>query len=323
MEDRMIFRRALTVAFGAAVLFGFLLRFTTVSADPLSPLDDRAASAAWEERIEKVARDLATDPRMKKLPEWRRREAVEFVTGNMLFIVVHELGHAIMSEMELAVLGREEDAADAFAIFTGLKIGTDFSRNVLVEAAGGWYLSNLRDKKEGQRPLFYDEHGLNAQRAYQIICFLVGSDPTRFRRLADRTEMPKSRQESCKGDYAVTAWSWEKALKPYLRKPDQPPTRIDAIYGDAPGKLAVFARSFRTLHFLESIIQHANAYAWPKPFALEMRTCNGKADARWSPSQHKIIICYEIVSDFADLYREYGDNLRPFAPAIKTSLAKP
>jgi hypothetical protein len=41
---------------------------------------------------------------------------VELVFGNVLFVAAHELGHALVSEMTLPMLGREEVAADLFAI---------------------------------------------------------------------------------------------------------------------------------------------------------------------------------------------------------------
>ena len=54
-----------------------------------------------------------------------------------------------ISEMALPVLGREEDAADAFAIVTGLKLGSAFSDRVLTESARGWFLSEA-SQQEGQ-----------------------------------------------------------------------------------------------------------------------------------------------------------------------------
>jgi hypothetical protein len=36
----------------------------------------------------------------------------------MLFVLLHETAHALVSEMGLPVLGREEDAADAYATVT-------------------------------------------------------------------------------------------------------------------------------------------------------------------------------------------------------------
>jgi len=53
----------------------------------------------------------------------------------MLFVLTHELGHALIGEMDLYVLGREEDAADTFAVTRMIDIGTDVSDHVLVQAA--------------------------------------------------------------------------------------------------------------------------------------------------------------------------------------------
>ena len=39
-------------------------------------------------------------------------------------------------------------------------------------------------------PAYYGRHGLNEQRAYQIVCLMVGSDPVRFKALADETKLP-------------------------------------------------------------------------------------------------------------------------------------
>jgi len=53
----------------------------------------------------------------------------------MLFVLTHELGHALIGEMDLYVLGSEEDAADTFAVTRMIDIGTDVSDHVLVQAA--------------------------------------------------------------------------------------------------------------------------------------------------------------------------------------------
>jgi Putative metallopeptidase len=39
--------------------------------------------------------------------------------------VIHELGHALVSELDLMVLGREEDVADAYATIGVLKCGAE------------------------------------------------------------------------------------------------------------------------------------------------------------------------------------------------------
>jgi Putative metallopeptidase len=44
-----------------------------------------------------------------------RQDLTEFVVGNMLFVGFHELGHALVGQLTLPVLGRAEAAADSFA----------------------------------------------------------------------------------------------------------------------------------------------------------------------------------------------------------------
>jgi Putative metallopeptidase len=70
----------------------------------------------------------------------------------MLFVFLHETSHALIHEMELPVLGREEDAADAFASITMLKVGTAMSHRVLVEASKAWFLMSKRNEHEGTQP---------------------------------------------------------------------------------------------------------------------------------------------------------------------------
>src|SRR5262245_11625748 len=42
------------------------------------------------------------------------RDKADFVIGNMLFVGLHEMGHALTDLFHLPTLGRAEDAADSF-----------------------------------------------------------------------------------------------------------------------------------------------------------------------------------------------------------------
>src|ERR1700678_178038 len=91
---------------------------------PISAQPAPSGSPSFQARIEEVARALQDYPRLKNLNEQQRKDRVEFVVGNTLFLLAHELGHVHIHEMGLPVLGREEDAADTFAALTMLKIGS-------------------------------------------------------------------------------------------------------------------------------------------------------------------------------------------------------
>ena len=185
MTYRISYRRHLT---GAMTVAALMVNVPTATAQ-LTQQQSQIASG-----IDEAVKALDSVPRLKKLSPQRRRQLVEFVIGNTLFVMAHELGHGLINEMNLPVLGREEDAADSFAVVTALKMGSGFSERVLLEAAKGWVLASKRDKKQGNALAFYDEHGLDLQRAYNVVCFMVGSDPEKYKALAADTKLPEERQ---------------------------------------------------------------------------------------------------------------------------------
>src|SRR5262245_36885702 len=122
------------------------------------------APSPLQVRVDGVARALENSPRLKNLSEQQRLDRVEFVIGNTLFALLHEMGHGIIDEMKLPILGREEDAADTYAAIRLLQVGTGFSLHALAEAARNWFLNERRDQQTGTQPLYYGEHNLNQQR---------------------------------------------------------------------------------------------------------------------------------------------------------------
>jgi Putative metallopeptidase len=257
-------------------------------------------------RIDAAAAAHARDERYRGLSAKDRQGLAEFVAGNVLFALLHEAGHAAVSELNLPVLGKEEDAADSFAATRLIIAGSAFPDRVLSEAAKGWFMTNRRDKKEGDPVPPYDAHGMDLVRAYQIVCFMVGSNEDKFKHLADEVDLPKDRQDSCALDYSKAAKSWGLALKPHLRAPDHPKTKIDVVYGEGEGNLKGLAEAARSIKLLEFLAEHlADGYVWQAPFTLEMKSC-GYINATWVASTRTLTFCYELAEDFAELYRAYG-----------------
>jgi hypothetical protein len=266
--------------------------------------------APFQERLQSATHMLEQNPRFKSLSSQRRQHMFEFVIGNTFFVMLHELGHATISELDIGVLGKEEDAADSFAATQLIGLGTAVSEEAVVNSAKGWFMSDRRDKAEGDDVPFYDAHGLDQQRAFQFVCFLVGADDKKFKNLADEVKLPKDRQTSCQSDYTQAAKAWDQALRPHARAPDQPKTKIDVVYGEVKGNEAI-ARAVRAMMLLEVIANRASGlFAWPTPFSLEMQSC-GFINAAWVASTHKLTFCYELATDFAELYRDYGDDSPP------------
>ena len=165
------------------------------------PADLQARSAALEASLVELAGRLANDPRMRGLSAQKRQERVAFVVGNLLFVLGHELGHAVIAEFDLPVLGREEDTADVYAISKSLTIvNNELSHRALMRASTAWFMSARRARRDGETPAYHEQHGLDQQRAYHIICLMVGSDPDKFKALADEHRLPEDRRRQlCAG----------------------------------------------------------------------------------------------------------------------------
>jgi Putative metallopeptidase len=300
MRTRLFQRRHLLV----------LLLFAVMSsAGPVLAQPAPAQPAALQARTDAASAALEKNPRFKSLSPPYRQVIAEFMAGNTLFVLLHELAHATASQMQIPTLAGKEDAADAFAVMQLVKLSSGFSDRVIGESAKGWFMSDQRNRENGDPVAYYDEHSLDQDRAYRIVCLMVGSGEDRYQRVAAATKLPKDRQDSCAGDFGAASNSWDMALKPHLRSPDQPKTKIDVVYGVAKGdKLESVAQALRSMMLLETVAERmADTYAWPAPFALEMQSC-GYANAQWLPKARKVSLCYELAADFADLYRGYGDR---------------
>ena len=301
MTHRTSYRRHLTFVMTVAALM--------VNA-PMASSQPSETQSRMRAGIDEAVQALDTSPRLKKLSPQAKKALVEFVLGNTLFVMAHEMGHALISEMNMPVLGREEDAADSFAVVTALNMHSGFSERVLIEAGKGWVLSSKRDKKQGNALAFYDEHGLDLQRAYNVACMMVGSDPEKFKELAKEVKLPEERQKSCVRDYKTTTWSWDEMLKPHRRSADQPKVTINVDYKDDE-KYAVQARVLRHMGLLEALAAHAaDRYVWPKPFTIEARSC-GDPNATWNIGARTLTLCYELASEFIQLYQGYSRKLPP------------
>jgi hypothetical protein len=139
-----------------------------------------------------------------------------------------------------------------------------------------------------------------------VVCLMIGSGQERYRQLAEKTNLPQSRQKSCATDYNEAFSSWETVLKPHLRASGEPLTKIDVVYGEASGRQEMSAKALRYVGLLETVAERVGEiYVWPAPFSIEIKSC-GFPNAQWMQDARKLLLCYELAADFADLYLDYG-----------------
>ncbi|MCW5721879.1 MAG: hypothetical protein KIS86_12125 [Devosia sp.] len=221
-------------------------------------------------------------------------DAMDFAMHDATFTMYHEIGHMLVSELGLPVLGKEEDAVDALATIWLLTDDSDpDSYNALIDAADGWYFNAVASTGAGVDDFsYYSDHSLDIQRAYAMVCMMVGKDAEVFGETADIYEIDADRQEACAYTYQQASAAWDSLLAPYTES-DEYGAPIEIIYEDA-GDYAEFAEEFMA----RGIMEHAaelvmENYALPQPVTFRATQC-GEANAFFDPNESEVIYCYEL-----------------------------
>lgn len=135
------------------------------------------------------------------------------VAGATIFAFYHELGHALIDLYDLPVTGREEDAVDQLATMILLEGGEEGEAAALDGASS--FLSE--EEQELDDLAFWDEHSLDDQRFYNIVCWSYGKNPEGFQDLVDDGTLPEERAEQCPAEYERMSRSWSQLLEPHVK----------------------------------------------------------------------------------------------------------
>lgn len=143
-------------------------------------------------------------------------ELDDAVVGATVFVLFHELGHALIDVLDLPVTGKEEDAVDQLSLFM-LTDGTDEGEKAALDGARALLLAASSDATSVDDLPFWDEHSLGQQRFYNIICGVYGQNPQKYAALVEEGVLPEERAERCEGEYAQIEKSWIRLLAPHLK----------------------------------------------------------------------------------------------------------
>jgi Putative metallopeptidase len=272
--------------------------------------DRSPAQAAKEFRPE--------EPRFSGLSPLQLEEAAEFILGSTLFTVSHELGHAIIGLYQLPMLGPEEDAADTFAAIALLSIGSEFTHRAMLDAAISLKLAAEREARTGHKPTFFQQHRPNQQRAYSIVCLMFGSNPRKFKDLAELAKLPEERQETCTYEFEQADAAWNRVLTPHMRgassaarsllgrllgtnSADTSRELVEIRYLDAPPHLAPYRALLVRAGMLEAVRNKLLLpFALPTKIIMEAKVCS-EPNAYWDSEMATLTLCYELLMDFAEL----------------------
>ena len=219
-------------------------------------------------------------------------EAAQFVTSNVVGTFYHELGHAIIDVMQLPVLGREEDAADTLSSLLIDQVWVEESASAMVADNANAYI--LYDAEHGQddQP-YWDVHGLDLQRYYNLICLFYGANPDARADLAKEFELPEYRAQGCTEEFEQAEASWGAMLDQMA--PGKNPAKLvlaDGLGNDPIAK--ILAEEIATIN---------DMYSLPEQVTVTVAPC-GQANAYYTNADRTITICTEYAADLARLWAE-------------------
>ncbi|HEX5658972.1 MAG TPA: DUF4344 domain-containing metallopeptidase [Polyangiales bacterium] len=134
------------------------------------------------------------------------QELGDRIVGTWLFVFFHELGHGLVDMYGLPITGREEDAVDDFSTVLMVQAGLE---EYVLHAAEYWAAnsSNMIEDLD-----FADEHSLNQQRFYNILCLVYGSNPRAYEGLVSAGYLPEARAQRCPAEFEQKNDAWSQLL---------------------------------------------------------------------------------------------------------------
>jgi hypothetical protein len=150
-------------------------------------------------------------------------EMMDFSLRTTTFLFYHEMAHAFIDLYQLPIVSNEETAADSLAVILALEFSKDGFKTVMDSAELFDLLDQAGPKKYDESD-YWDEHALDAQRFYNILCMVYGKYPekvTNRLKSIDNKKLDRfieERGEACIGLYDQQLNAWSQLLKPYFKQ---------------------------------------------------------------------------------------------------------
>jgi hypothetical protein len=140
------------------------------------------------------------------------------IVGPLVDVFLHEAGHAVFDYLKVPIFGREEDAADQFSAYIVLQYDKERARRLILGSAYQYRLDVKTTDASMPVSKFADEHGLPAQRFYNVLCTAYGRDPKLFAELVTMKYLPESRAEQCEHEYEQVKYAFGKLITPHINR---------------------------------------------------------------------------------------------------------
>ncbi len=149
---------------------------------------------------------------VRKAPKGAKLTVADATDGPAIFFMLHESGHAVFDLLKVPIMGKEEDAADAFASLVILRMGPEFSLRLLRGTA--WAFAHDAKSRKLDESDFADIHGLDSQRYFNLLCIAYGSDKATFADAIKVGKLPPERATWCGLEFKQARYAIQKLILP-------------------------------------------------------------------------------------------------------------
>lgn len=134
--------------------------------------------------------------------------------GEVMFLLFHEIAHALIHRHGIPLTDDEEAMADRFAAWLIMK--TDDAD--LYAGAAGFFDAPTRMSRVFGNRRFRNEYDINARRRAQLACWGYGRAPAAFAALASRYDVEESRLAGCADEYRQLMTDTPQVFRRALRR---------------------------------------------------------------------------------------------------------
>lgn len=203
-----------------------------------------------------------------------------FAKDVTLHVVLHELGHALVREFDIPVLGNEETVADAFATYYLTTYMPDRAVAVLTARTG----SLMIEASEEAGVDWSGEHEHDARRAYHIAALAVAADPQRYGPVARVVGMSEEDIRSARDYGAEIRRSWRRVLAPLWMPAGATSDEARVVY-DSDNAFIASLCSDGLASEVEAAVRR---FDWHS--LVTVRFVDGDGGAGWNRSQRTVTV---------------------------------
>jgi hypothetical protein len=213
-----------------------------------------------------------------------------FAADVTLHVVLHELGHAVIREFDLMVLGNEETMADAFATH----LLTEHFPEHAVSAISARVKSLMIEANEVPRDQWTvrGEHDNDARRAYQIAALAIAADKEKYAGVVGIVGMSERDIDKARDYGSDIHRAWRRTLSP-LMMPAGKVSKLALLRADESTRAFVDAGEPSLASTIQSALQRID---WHSQVTVDF--VGGSGGAAWSRSKRTVTVNSEYLQRF-------------------------